>query len=192
MSASKALASRRIQDYRYFVVYQTNWNDNDQYSHLNNSVYNFLFDTVINKYLVEHAGIDPSPVREGKRGESPIGLVVESHAAFFRSLGFPNRLLLAMKVVKIGQSSVQYEVGIFGPLKAAASGFDMTSNLVIDPRDAEVWADSLDEQTVAVVGGFTHVFVDKEKRKSLKQLPESLRAALDRLVVQPSRQEARL
>ena len=53
----------------YFHVLQRS--DNDMYSHINNSVYYHLFDSVINTYLIEHCGLSPpaSPL---------IGLVVSS------------------------------------------------------------------------------------------------------------------
>jgi len=45
--------------------------DNDQYSHMNNSIYYHLFDSVINTYLIERCGQTPA--------KSPlIGLVVSS------------------------------------------------------------------------------------------------------------------
>jgi acyl-CoA thioesterase FadM len=107
-------------------------NDNDQYSHLNNSVYNLLFDTIINKYLVEECGLQassdsstvplvpPSASASSTAPSSPIALVIESHASFFRPLSFPSQILLGLSVKNIGKSSVTYEVGVFGPLRAKA------------------------------------------------------------------------
>ena len=46
--------------------------DNDQYSHVNNSVYYHLFDSIVNTYLIEKCGRNPQT--------SPsIGLVVSSY-----------------------------------------------------------------------------------------------------------------
>lgn len=46
--------------------------DNDQYSHMNNSIYYHLFDSIVNTYLIEQCGLVPktSPL---------IGLVVSSY-----------------------------------------------------------------------------------------------------------------
>ncbi|KAG9226784.1 hypothetical protein CCMSSC00406_0009702 [Pleurotus cornucopiae] len=65
------LKKRTRTDYPYFLEYRTRWSDNDQYSHMNNSIYYHLFDSIVNTYLVEHCGLDPT--------NSPqIGLVVSS------------------------------------------------------------------------------------------------------------------
>jgi acyl-CoA thioester hydrolase len=46
--------------------------DNDQYAHMNNSIYYHLFDSIVNTYLIEKCGQDPT--------SSPlIGLVVSSY-----------------------------------------------------------------------------------------------------------------
>ena len=36
----------------------TRWSDNDMYGHLNNAVHYELFDTAINGWLIEAAGVD--------------------------------------------------------------------------------------------------------------------------------------
>jgi acyl-CoA thioester hydrolase len=57
---------------------------------------------------------------------------------FFTPLSFPQVLDLGLCVNKLGSSSVSYEVGVFEEGK----------------------------DTPAAVGGYTHVFVDSESRKS--------------------------
>ncbi|KAG8806053.1 hypothetical protein FRC18_006310 [Serendipita sp. 400] len=168
---AQVMKNRKVEDYSYFVEYQTQWSDNDQYGHLNNSVYNHLIDTIINKYLIEHASLNV------KGESSTIGLVVESHAAFFRSLSFPSRILLAMKVVSIGRSSVRYEVGVFGPFREEESSSSLATSSGTTAR-ASQWKDHLSTQQVAMVGGFTHVFVDERTRKPVKELPKPLRMGL--------------
>lgn len=73
---------------------------------MNNSVYSFLLDSIINAYLMEHCGRNPST-------SSQIGLVVHSETHFFGSVGFPDVLDLGLRVSKLGKSSVTYEVGVF-------------------------------------------------------------------------------
>ena len=77
-----------------------------RYDHMNNSVYSFLFDSVINAYLIEHCGRDPPT-------SDQIGLVVSSHCDFFGSVGFPKAVDLGLRVNKLGKSSVTYEIGLF-------------------------------------------------------------------------------
>jgi hypothetical protein len=83
------MASSRRADYLFFLAYRTRWwvvteiltskwvnpyffrSDNDQYSHINNSVYYHLIDSVVNEYLIRHCGLEPSK-------SELIGLVVSS------------------------------------------------------------------------------------------------------------------
>ena len=46
------------QDMRYLLPLETRWSDNDQYGHLNNAVYYQLFDTAVNRFLLEHNLLD--------------------------------------------------------------------------------------------------------------------------------------
>ncbi|KAH0584241.1 hypothetical protein J132_08612 [Termitomyces sp. J132] len=104
--ADTSLKNRRKSDYVYFLQYRTRWSDNDQYSHINNSIYYHLFDSIINTYLIEHCGLQPN--------KSPsIGLVVSSYCQFFAPLSFPQVLDLGLCVSRLGTSSVTYEVGVF-------------------------------------------------------------------------------
>ncbi|KAF9466419.1 thioesterase, partial [Collybia nuda] len=123
--------NRTLSDYAYFLTYRTRWSDNDQYLHINNSIYYHLFDSIVNTYLVEHCDLNPST--------SPlIGLVVSSFCQFFAPLSFPQVLNLGLRVNKLGKSSIDYEVGVF------EAGKDIP----------------------AAVGGYTHVFVGSQSRKS--------------------------
>ncbi|KAL7952101.1 HotDog domain-containing protein [Trichoderma barbatum] len=101
-----ALKTRRRQDYPYILEYRTRWNDNDMYDHMNNSVYNFLFDSAVNSYLVERCGIHPP--------SSPqYGLAVHSHTDFLASIAYPAVAEVGVRVTKLGTSSVTYEVALF-------------------------------------------------------------------------------
>lgn len=87
------------------------------YHHMNNSVYNFLFDSVVNAYLIEECGLQPAT-------SSQYGLVVHSHGDFFGSIAFPAMADLALRVNKLGKSSATYEIGLFerGEEKVKAVG----------------------------------------------------------------------
>ena len=162
-SDAKLLKERRRADYPFYLSYRTRWFvrfygqlafrpdlldsiDNDQYSHINNSVYYHLFDSVVNAYLIQHAHLSPA--------NSPqIGLVVSSYAHFFSPLSFPAVLDLGLRVTKLGSSSVSYEVAVFDEGAGVPS----------------------------VVGGYTHVFVDRHTRKSASVASET-RAGLEKLL----------
>ena len=93
--------------YRRFMPLTTRWMDNDAYGHLNNVVYYSLFDTVVNRTLIEAGALDI------ERGEV-IGLVVETHCNYFASLAFPQTVDAGLRVASIGASSVRYDIGLFG------------------------------------------------------------------------------
>jgi acyl-CoA thioester hydrolase len=103
--------------YRHFLQIPTRWNDNDVYGHVNNVVYYALFDTVINRYLIERGVLDI------ERG-AVIGLAVETQCRFFRPIAFPQVVEAGLRVARVGGSSVRYEVGLFveGGAEIAAAG----------------------------------------------------------------------
>ena len=109
------------------------------YGHLNNSIYAFLFDSIINHYLITHCQVDParSQKSQHERSHNQIGLVVSSYCDYFASVAYPDVLDLGLRVVNLGTSSAMYEVGVF----------------------------RTGEDEVKVVGGFTHVFVERETMK---------------------------
>ncbi|HCJ61950.1 MAG TPA: thioesterase, partial [Alphaproteobacteria bacterium] len=44
--------------YPYMLTMTTRWNDQDIYGHMNNMVYGEMFDTVVNRLLIEHGILD--------------------------------------------------------------------------------------------------------------------------------------
>ena len=102
---------------RYFRQIDTRWMDADVYGHVNNVVYYSYFDTAVNGYLVEQAGLDPTRA-------DVVGLVVATSCEFKQSVTFPETIDVGISVTRIGTSSVAYDIGIFkhGDEEAAAFG----------------------------------------------------------------------
>ncbi|HTS92519.1 MAG TPA: thioesterase family protein [Stellaceae bacterium] len=138
-------AEERRGNFPHFLEIPTRWMDNDIYGHVNNVVYYSYFDTVVNDYLVREGRLDihAGPV---------IGIAVESLCRFHRSLAFPDVIDAGLRVGKLGNSSVRYEISLFRR------------------GDAEP----------AATGHFVHVFVDRGSRRPLP-IPAPIRAALQRL-----------
>src|SRR3954447_9121772 len=107
-----------IGDYPHVLDIPTRWKDNDVYGHVNNVEYYAFFDTVINTWLIREGGLDIH------RGDV-IGLCVESHCAYAAPLEFPETIEAALRVGRLGRSSVRYELGIFreGAEAPAATGW---------------------------------------------------------------------
>ena len=105
-------------EYNYFTKVSTRWNDNDIYGHMNNIIYYALFDTAVNKWLINNKLID---IKNGKN----IGLIVQSGCDYFSSFSYPDDIDAGIRVTKIGTSSVRYEVGLFKETEqdASADGF---------------------------------------------------------------------
>jgi acyl-CoA thioester hydrolase len=135
--------------YRHFLEIPTRWMDNDVYGHVNNVVYYSYFDTVVNGYLISSDALDIEK-------SSVIGLVVETQCRYFKPITFPDAVRAGLRVARLGNSSVRYEVGIF--------------------RN--------DEETAAAQGHFVHVYVDREERRPTT-LPPEMREALEKILVEP-------
>ena len=131
--------------YRRFLTIPTRWMDNDVYGHVNNVVYYSYFDTVVNEYLVTSGALDIERSRV-------IGLVIETRCRFFRPLTFPEVVHAGLRVARLGNSSVRYEIGLFRG----------------------------EDEAAAAQGHFVHVYVDRETRKPTA-LPQGMREALEKI-----------
>ena len=131
--------------YRHFVPLTTRWLDNDVYGHINNVVYYGLFDTVVNGVLIRAGALDPAK-------SDVIGFVVESGCNYFVPLSFPQAIEAGLRVARIGDTSVRYEIGIF----------------------------AVGAPDTAARGHFVHVYVDRATRRPVP-LPARLRSVLEEL-----------
>ena len=129
-------------DYKYFYAIGTRWMDNDVYGHVNNVVYYSWFDTAVNQFLIANdvLDIEHSPV---------IGLVIETQCNYFAPVAFPDRITIGIRVARLGNSSVRYEVGVF--------------------RE--------DEEDAAAQGHFVHVYVSRDTRRPAA-IPDNMRTLL--------------
>jgi acyl-CoA thioester hydrolase len=157
------------------------------YDHMNNSIYYFLyehisptpdrrkkkekkkkeklthlssfdrFDSVVNTYLMQHCSLHPpsSPL---------IGLVVHSHCDYFAAVGFPALVDLGLRVKKLGNSSVTYEIGVF----------------------------ERGVNEVKAVGEFVHVFVDRESRRPRADgMSQEMKKGLGKLLGDDSKEKGK-
>jgi len=128
--------------YRYFLAIPTRWMDNDTYGHVNNVTYYSYFDTVVNEHLVRLGGLDI-------RHAPAVGVVAETSCRFHRPLSFPDTIDAGLRVTKIGNSSVAYEIGLF----------------------------RAQDEAPAATGRFVHVWVERTTQRPVA-VPERIRAAL--------------
>lgn len=95
-----------IGQFPYHQLVPTRWHDNDQYGHLNNTIYYSLMDTAVNTWLIEATGFEPetAPV---------IGVVISSSCEYRASAAFPDVLKLGVSCARLGNSSVAWRTGVF-------------------------------------------------------------------------------
>jgi acyl-CoA thioester hydrolase len=136
------------RDYPHFQPIGTRWHDNDIYGHVNNVTYYSYFDSAVNTYLIEVGGLD---IHNGE----VVGFVVSSSCDYFASIAFPERIEIGLRVAKLGNSSVQYELAVF----------------------------KQGEDEACAAGRFVHVFVERASNRPLP-IPERLREALAALQVE--------
>lgn len=117
-----------LESYPHHIDIPTRWADNDVYGHVNNAVYYFYFDTVVNTWL-----IDKGLLEIGK--SEMICLVVETGCNYFASLKFPETITAGLRVAMVGSSSVRYEIGLFGEGQREASAQGHFVNVYVDKKN---------------------------------------------------------
>ena len=126
----------------HFLALPTRWMDNDSYGHVNNVNYYSFFDTAVNRYLIDRGVLDIHT-------SDIVGFVVETSCSYFSSISFPDIIHVGVRVAKLGNSSVRYELALF--------------------RN--------DEPLPSAAGHFVHVYVDRRSNKSVP-IPQAVREVL--------------
>ncbi|MDO7836711.1 thioesterase family protein [Sphingobium sp. HBC34] len=135
-------------DYRYSLSIPVRWMDCDAYGHVNNVIYYAMMDQVVTVYILETGVI--------AMGTSPsIGLCVSSACDFHQSIAFPEIVDARLRIGRLGNKSVRYEIGLFRP----------------------------GEEHPAGTGHFVHVYVDRQTRRPVS-LTSDQRQALTPLLME--------
>ena len=134
----------RRSDFSVLREVPTRWADVDAYGHVNNVVHYAVFDTAVNAWLIESTG-------EDVRRWPSIGLVVETSCRYLAELDFPAAITAGLAVDRLGNTSITYRLGLFGPAEAPAA-----------------------------VGRFVHVYVVRETRRPVP-VPGPVRSAVQAL-----------
>ena len=116
-----------VEDYPYSLIIPTRWADNDVYGHINNAVYYFYFDTVVNRFLIDNGLLEI-----GK--SETIGLVVETGCSYFAPIRFPDDIKATLRVAKLGTSSVTYEIALFKNDETAAAAQGHFVHVYVDEK----------------------------------------------------------
>jgi len=124
----------------------TRWIDNDKYGHMNNAVYYSVFENVVMTWLevVNGFNVDTENVR---------CFTVQNGCEYHDAVRYPDELTCGLRISKIGNSSVRYELGIFKKQVPA----------------------------VCATGFIVDVFVDSKTEKPVR-IPDEFRQAMESLV----------
>ena len=116
-----------LDSYPHRLTLQTRWADNDGYGHVNNAVYYFYFDTVVNRWLIDNGLLEI-----GK--SEVIGLVVGTSCDYFAPMSFPDAVTAGLRAAKVGSSSVTYEIGLFRNDETTASAQGSFVHVYVDEK----------------------------------------------------------
>lgn len=136
-------------EFPHFLTIPTRWSDNDAYQHVNNVVYYAYFDTAVNQFLIERGVLDI-------HADGVVGLVVETGCTYFSSISFPDMAHVGVRVRKLGNSSVRYELALF--------------------RN--------DDPEPAAAGHFVHVYVERASKRPVP-VPQAVRSVLAGIMAAP-------
>ncbi len=132
-------------DFPHFQTIPTRWMDNDVYGHVNNVVYYSYFDTLVNENLMRHGLLDLA-------SSEVIGIVAETQCSFLASIAFPQAVEGGLRVLRLGRSSVTYQIGLF-----------------VEGQEGP-----------AAVGRFVHVYVNRATMTPIA-MPDAIRNLLETL-----------
>lgn len=134
--------TRLREHYGWFQPITTRWMDNDVYGHVNNVQYYSFFDTLANTFLIQECGLD---IHNGEFS----AYTVHSECHYKAGVRFPDQLEGGFRINHLGNSSVQYGIGIFQNGAPLAAAF----------------------------GTFTHVFVDRNSERPVP-IPDAMRGPM--------------
>jgi acyl-CoA thioester hydrolase len=148
-------------EFGFFADMPTRWMDNDVFGHVNNVVYYSWIDTAVAEFLLSAGmygegglALDTVPA---------VGVVVETQCRYLAPIAFPDRVTVGLRVARLGNTSIRYELAVF--------------------RN--------EEDLASAEAHFVHVYVDRWAQDRTVPLPDRLRAAAAPLLRPQPRQEER-
>ena len=93
-------------NYSYLEKVDTRFGDNDIFGHLNNIIYYSIFDSVINRFLINICDYNPL-------NSEIIAISPETRCKFRKSLSYPEKVEAGLSTFKIGNTSIIYDIALF-------------------------------------------------------------------------------
>ncbi len=132
----------KLTDYPYRMSIQTRWGDNDMLGHLNNVVYNRFIEAIVTRFTALELGVDWLT-------DERYPVSVETSCRFIRQLAWPETVEAGLRVGRLGNSSIAYEIGLFGE----------------------------HDELPAATGRFVHVFIGRQSQRP-ETVPDAVRSRL--------------
>jgi len=93
-------------NYNYLERVDTRFGDNDIFGHLNNVIYYSIFDSVINRFLINRCNYNPF-------NDNAVAISPETRCKFISSIKYPEKVDAGLSTYKIGKTSVIYDIALF-------------------------------------------------------------------------------
>lgn len=145
-SQEKQEPREKREHFSYSFEIATRWSDFDMLQHLNNVQYYRYFECVIMHYLTS--------IGENLVTDPIVPLTVETSCNFRKPIAVAESVDARIRVTRLGNSSVQYEIGLF----------------------------EKDNDSPSAFGHFVHVYVDRNTDKPT-EIPDWIRSKLKELIV---------
>ena len=112
--------------YFHWISIPTRWMDGDPYGHVNNAQYYSFVDTAVTRMLIDKGALRSPQSRS-------IGLCVESGCQFLAPVTFPEAIDAGVRVARVGNSSLRYEVGLFKAVGTEPVALAFFTHVFVDP-----------------------------------------------------------
>jgi len=105
----------RLEAFPYRMTIPARWSDTDQLGHINNVAYYRYFEAVAVDFIAGPCGID-------WLRDPMIPFAAESRCRFLRPLRFPGEFVAGLRIARLGNSSITYDLALFDDGQPAATG----------------------------------------------------------------------
>jgi acyl-CoA thioester hydrolase len=119
-------ADHRRDQYRWWMQISSRWADCDAYGHVNNAIYYNWFDTAVTTMLIERGVLRSTHA-------NTIGLCVSSGCDFLAPIEFPETVDAGVRIGRMGNSSIRFEVALFPLGKDAPAAVGHFVHVYVDP-----------------------------------------------------------
>ena len=128
---------------------------------MNNPYYGVIIDSIVNEYLIVECNY-----RTNKHPQAAI--IANTYCDYFGSISYPEVIEAGMRVVKLGKTSVMYEVGIFKQGEEGVKAVGGSSHIWVDQTDAVLGRPLKSGMPKEMMEGYLRVMGEEDRRERSK------------------------